>query len=445
MKKGKNRKIRLEQVWEMENLRLADRIARRGKSTHYGVRKFDADNEGNLLRLQESIRNRTFRTSAPTIERRYCEGKWRTLAKVKYYDHVAHHALMNVIMPILERSFYYESAAGVKGRGIHYAAKHVRKCLDMNAEKELWWAQTDFVKFYHNVIRQKMYDRLCKTFGDEGIRWMLHDVIWALGEHNGEKESDGSTGVGIGLYPIQPIVNFYLNDLDRRLSQTEGVKIFRYCDNILFIGDSPKAIWKAIDVLKDYAENELVQPLHNNIGIQKLDDVHPIDFVGYLFYKEYTYIRKSIKYKFKSKVTSNVSPDTMRSILSSYKGWLEHANGLTLWKKVTGMKKFSDLSIKRSDTEIDGKKYFDCPLVPASFLTDRLIVVKDFVDNVETRNGKDRVCVLVEENGKDCKFLTNNPRLKDILRQVKEQEAFPFEATMHKRILSGNKIDYYFE
>ena len=81
----------------------------------------------------------------------------------------------------------------------------------------------------------------------------------------------------------------------------------------------------------------------------------------------------------------------------------------------------------------------------ASVLVDRTIIVKDFEEHVQTKNGKDRMCVLVEENGTDKKFLTNNPKLKDTLLEIREMGELPFEAILRSKILNGSKINYYFE
>lgn len=443
--RAKNRKVRYAEVFDILNLRNAEREARRGKSQHYGVRKWDRHAEDNLLQLQQEIATRTYHTTTPKMEARHCEHKTRILSKVYYRDHVAHHALMRVIMPVLERSYYYESAASIRGRGIHYSMKHVRRWIDLNQEQPLWWAQLDFKKFYHHINRSLLYQKLCRTFQDEGIRYMLHDVIYCMGNHNGLTESDGTEGLGIGLYPVQPLANYYLNDFDRKVSALPDVKMFRYCDNILLIGYTPRAVWHAINYIKEYADTVLHQPLHTNIGVQRLDDRHPIDYVGYQLYTDHTLIRKRMKEAFRHKLNHTTDPDTRHSVLASYKGCLEHANGLHLWQTVTKMKTFSQLNISHTDTMRDGQRYFEVPVVSASFLTNRTVIVKDFIEGVQTRNGNDRFCILVEENGTDKKFLTNNPRLKDIMRQVRELGELPFQATLRSRTLAQGKVDYYFE
>lgn len=444
--RGKNRKITLAQVYDINNVRAADLEARKGKAQNYGVRKFDRNKESNLIAISEAIKNGTFKTMQPVFEERYCDKKVRVLSKVHYPYHVAHHALMRVIMPVLEKGYYYESAASIKGRGIHYSTKHVRKWIDLHNGEPLWWAQVDFTKFYHHINRQKLYDRLCKTFNDEGIRWMLHDIIWALGNHNGIEPSDETEGVGIGLYPIQPLVNFYTGDMVRDVNSIKGIRLFVYCDNNLILGTSPDSVWEAVNRIRFWADNMLRQPIHDNIGVQRLDEVHPVDYCGYLFFREHTLIRKSTKYKFKKRYKKTINDEVKhRQVLASYKGWLEHCNGLTLWHKVTGMKRFSELGIQRGTMLRDGKKFFDVPSVSASFLVDRDIIVKDFAENCDTGNGKGRMYVLVEANGKEMKFCTNNPRLKDTLKQVQELGELPFKATFHVRNTQGGRPDYYFE
>ena len=43
--RGKNRKLRIEQVYEMSNLIEADHRARKRKGSHKGVRMFDKDRD----------------------------------------------------------------------------------------------------------------------------------------------------------------------------------------------------------------------------------------------------------------------------------------------------------------------------------------------------------------------------------------------------------------
>lgn len=52
-----------EKVISLDNLRLADEKARRGKSRTYGVQMHDKNREANILALHEQLKNGTFKTS----------------------------------------------------------------------------------------------------------------------------------------------------------------------------------------------------------------------------------------------------------------------------------------------------------------------------------------------------------------------------------------------
>lgn len=445
--RGKHRNVKLEQVYDMENLIAAEKEARRGKGHKYAVRKFEKDKQRNLLAIQEMLRSRTYVPTEPQFEEKLCPcGKVRSLTKLPYYpDHIIHHALMRVIGPTMMKSYYADSCASIKGKGTEYARRRVRRFIDLHKDKDIVFAKLDYTKFYHNIDQGLVYKELCEMYHDDGIRWLLRLVVTTIDE-----------GLGIGLFPIQPIANFHLNEEDRLIGLLlhSRVHLFRYCDDNVLVGFNTKDVWKAVEIIRGYSENVLHQPLHTNVNVEHITNDVGLDFVGYVFYKDYTLIRKKMKLRLKRKYNKfqkrieagdESAKEKQRQTLCSYKGWLMHCNGRNLWHKITGMKKFSELCIKHESKGKDGQLFFDVPQVSCAFIVGRPIIVKDFQANITTKNGTGRYAVLVEENGKDCKFITNNPRLKDVLDQCRAQDAFPFEATLNRRPLSGNKIDYYFE
>ena len=153
-KRGKNRKLRIEQVWQMWNLELADRNARKRKGSHLGVRMFDEHREANLSHLQQLLMTETYHTSPGQEVEQWCPcGKIRLLHKLPYFpDHIENHALMQVIMPTMMRHYYYDSSASIEGKGMHFAAKRTEKWIDKHKKSgRLYYAKLDFVKFYHNI------------------------------------------------------------------------------------------------------------------------------------------------------------------------------------------------------------------------------------------------------------------------------------------------------
>jgi len=109
------------------------------------------------------------------------------------------------------------------------------------------------------------------------------------------------------------------------------------------------------------------------------------------------------------------------------------------------MKSFKELGIKANNTSKDGQRYFDVPTVTLLDILNQPVEVKDFVTGVETKNGGCRYAVLVNFNGEERKFITNNFKMKDILDQCQDSQVFPFTTTIRRKSTAGPKADYYFD
>ena len=118
-----------ERIISLDNLRLADTKARRGKSRNYGVRVHDKNREENILRLHELLKSKNFKTSQYETFTIY-EPKERLIFRLPYYpDRIVHHAIMNVLEPIWVSVFTTDSFSCIKKRGINGAQKKVLQAL----------------------------------------------------------------------------------------------------------------------------------------------------------------------------------------------------------------------------------------------------------------------------------------------------------------------------
>lgn len=440
--RGKNRKVRVEQVYDLVNLRIADHEARKGKDGpkkyHKGVRLFDKDAENLLKKLSDDIKQENYHTSEGHECSRRCPcGKVRTLHKLPYYpDHIEHHALMQVIFPILMRYYYYDSSASIKGKGMHFAQKRTEKYIDKNKwAGRIYYAKMDFVKFYHNIDQMKCYDALAKQFGNKGIRYLIWEVLTTCNE-----------GLGIGLYPIQPMTNFYTCAMCRMVMSLFDVWIEIYCDDIVIYGISKKEVWKAVNFVLDYAKDEMCQPVHDGIGVQIIDENHRVDFVGYQYFFNHTWIRKGMKNKFKRKMHNTVDPMRRYRSATSYKGWLLHCNGFRLWCCVMGMKSFKELGVPTFEKlDADGRRMLEGTKVSASMIAEREITFRDIETNVKSNFKKPAAIVQVEENGMKFKFFTCNQGLIKTLSYCKENDMFPFRGKLHRQNPNAGLPDYTIE
>lgn len=437
--RGKHRGVKLRQVIDMANLELAVKEARRGKSRNKGVLIYDRTPRENLERLQRAIADMEYHTSEGHDCWRRCPcGKTRKLHKLPFYpDHIAHHALMQVLMPHLIRALYQESGASVRGRGIHFTARRTARWIDEHkGAGRIYYCKMDFVKFYENVDQQRIYDAMCRMFRDEGIRYLLREVITAC-----EK------GLGIGLYPIQTLTNFYMSRLCREVCGRHKVKVEVYCDDVVVLGLDKREVWRAVEYVRDYADRIMSQPLHTGCSVQVIDDSHALDFVGYQFFLGHTLLRKRMKVRFRHKMRTLTDPVRRYQVATSYKGWLMHCDGLNLWRRVMDMRSFKELHVPVTERlDADGKRMLEGTRVRMSQIAGRKVIFRDVEFGVRSKvsDTARATVVQVEDNGMAYKFFTNNQQLAETLRYCKEQDYFPFSGTL---VSKGNpgKPDYAIE
>ena len=429
--RGKNRKLRIEQVYEMSNLIEADCNARKRKGSHRGVRFFDRRRDEFFAELHEALKNGTYHTSPGTEVEQYCPcGKVRLLHKLPYYpDHIENHALMQVILPAMMRHYYYDSSASISGKGMHFAEKRTMKWIDKHRDcGRIYYAKLDFVKFYHNIDRQKCYDRIARKFGNRGIRYLLHEIIFAC-----------ERGLGIGLYPIQPIANFYTCDLCREIMSLHDVFLEIYCDDIVIMATDSRKVWDAVNHVRSYAAEVMGQRLHENIGVQVIDERHCLDYVGYRYFFRHTLLRKRMKNKFKRKMSRLHEPWHRYRVAVSYKGWLEHCDGFNLWCSVMDMKSFKDINIPQYQrTDANGKRIIDGTKTSISMLVDQPLEFLDVEIGVKSKYNRPAAVVQVKTaQGKIFKFFTSGPRMLQIFQYVHEHGELPFAGRIVNRNTSG--------
>lgn len=112
---------------------------------------------------------------------------------------------------------------------------------------------------------------------------------------------------------------------------------------------------------------------------------------------------------------------------------------------------FAEKGIKQSGKTRDGKKFFDVRETRLMDILNVAVTIVDFENDVTTRQGPGRYCVLFEKDGVTGKFITNSYNIKDVLDQARAAEAqgrkiFPVAGVVIKRrSLGDGKSTYYFD
>ena len=320
-----------------DNLVLADKKARLGKTKKYGVRKFDEDPYNKLLALQKSLIEDTYRTSEYTIYTIIADrgNKEREIYRLPYYpDRIVQHAIMNIIEPYLVKRFTADTFSCIKKRGIHYGVRRLKKALKKDKDGTKYCLKLDIKKFFPSVNQDILYKQFCKIFKDRKLLNLLHHVIYSV-----------PNGLPIGNYISQFAANLYLSWFDKWIKQDLKVKYYyRYCDDIVILHSNKEDLRVFLDKIKKYLHDNLLLKVKENWQIFPVD-ARGIDFIGYIFYHGYTLLRKDIKKKFIHKLKYKSVNKKLKSI-SSYWGWCKYGNCHNLWHNLTNSHKYDEYKNK---------------------------------------------------------------------------------------------------
>lgn len=306
------------QIVDFDNLRQAEANARKGKRHQPGVKLFDQNPEGNLLMLQESLINKTFKTSQYENFTIY-EPKERIISKLPYFpDRVLHHAILNVLKPYFHNWFTSDTYANIDGRGVHLAIKKIHNALQ-NKPETLYCLKMDIKKFYPNIDHDILKKLLQRKFKDQDLLWLFFEVI------------DSADGLPIGNYLSQYLANLYLTFFDHWIKEQLAVKYyFRYADDMIILASNKPQLHYYLHEIREYLKCELNLDLKHNYQIFPVEK-RGIRTLGYVVYHTHILLAKHIK-KNLVREAKRKRPNQMS--IASLKGWAKHANTNNLINKL---------------------------------------------------------------------------------------------------------------
>jgi len=270
-----------EKLCSTENLKLAFRKARKGKSKRNYVIEFEANLENELLKLKEELETFIYKPR-PLKTFVIRDPKTRKISASHFRDRVVHHALCNIIEPIFDKTFICDSCANRKNKGTSYALKRfdsfLRKVsqngkLLKNAKNNnmiIGYAlKCDIKHYFDTVDHEVMIKTIRKKISDGRVLWLIKQI---LRNHNSKVKGKG---MPIGNLTSQFFANVYLNGLDYFVKQNLKAKYYiRYVDDFIVLHRSKEKLflwkWLINNFLKSiklelHPEKSKIVPLHKGI------------------------------------------------------------------------------------------------------------------------------------------------------------------------------------
>lgn len=334
-----------------ENIYYAYKQASKGKHHYDQVKAVEQDLGQHLHNLQKLLLTNSYHPSPYKTEVIKDKGKERTLYKLPFYpDRIVQWAVMSKVEQVFLSEFSDFSCAAIKYKGIDYAFNLTKHYVQDLHEHTSYCLKIDIKKFYPNINKEILKQLLRKTFTDPHILLIFDRTIDSYPE---------SRGIPIGSYFSQYFANYYATFLDRWLTRYKKQKyIVRYMDDICIYSDNKPQLHALLDNIKQYIKTKLDLELKHNYQIFPTD-IRGVDFVGYVFHKNYIRVRKSTVKTFKRKML-NIAKKKQITFsdfcsINSYIGILAKCNANALINEYVS-NSVKELALEYYHTHINDKK-----------------------------------------------------------------------------------------
>lgn len=342
-----------------DNLVLAATKAQRGKRRRTAVQAFNFAQEEQLLRLQRELsagdyRPGGFRTHVIT------RPKARLISAAPYRDRVVHHAVMNVLEPVLDRHFHPDSYACRRGKGTHAAADRLQQLMNRNR----FAMQCDIRKFFPSIDHQILKGVFRRLIKDKRLLGLMDLIVDSSNEQEATQDwfagddlltpVERRRGLPIGNLTSQWFANWYLNDLDHFVTSELGIGDYvRYCDDFILLHNQREALGEALVRVREHLAGRRLRLHEERLFIRPVS--RGLTFVGYRTWSTHRLLRKQGVRRFRRRVRwmrnayadGRIDWEAIKLRLASWLGHALQANSRRLVRRLSREWCFSRGETKR--------------------------------------------------------------------------------------------------
>lgn len=255
-----------DQLCSYQNLELAYEKAKHHKTSTKAAIEFEKNWQPNLYALTKELKDKTY-TPKPLQKFILRDPKTRTICVSDFRDRIVHHALINILQPIFEPRFIYDSYASRKGKGTLPAIKRLDKFIKKvtkngkkipnarnNNDVQGYALKADIKHYFDNVDHQTILNIITRRIKDENILWLTKVIL--------EHYNSGTPGKGmpLGNWTSQFLANIYLNELDQYVKHKLKAKQYiRYVDDFIILHQNKTVLTKYEQKIKTFLQKLKLQ------------------------------------------------------------------------------------------------------------------------------------------------------------------------------------------
>lgn len=330
--------------------------------------RYEVEQEIRLKNLTERLYTRTYKMSSP-IAFIIHKPTVREVFAPKFQDRIVSHVLFNMVAPLFERTFVFDSYSCRKGKGTLLAIdrfEHFHRAATNNETEEAYVLNIDISGYFMNINKGILYAIICRTFAkyryrnisktdhrkwDDVIDFSFADYLvrqqlfrnpaemcvrvgklsdWDfLPKHKSLFYSPLGTGLTIGDLCSQLFSNIYMNEYDQFVKRVLKAKYYgRYVDDARILSTDKEYLLWCKEESRKFLENKLALKLHPT-KTRITSTRNSNEFLGAVFKPHRRYparraiaaFRRSVNY-WEYMLTSGQPIDTgrMLCIINSYLG-----------------------------------------------------------------------------------------------------------------------------
>ena len=328
-----------------ENLEKAFKMARKGKTKKSYVINFEKNLDEELNKLQEELIDETY---TPKKLQRFIvrDPKTRVIHASSFRDRIVYHALINVIGPIFEKRFIYDSYASRINKGTHKAlirfdvfkrkTSHNGKLIKnaRNANEVCGYIlKCDIRHYFETIDHSILLSMLERKISDKKVIFLIKKILM-----NYDSKVPGK-GMPLGNYTSQFFANVYLNELDYFIKHALKVKCYmRYVDDFIIFHYEKRTLFFYLENIKRFLGKLKIELHQEKTKIIPLRNGVP--FVGYRIFYMHKLLRKRNLKLFVSRIRQRKEQFQQgkmpkEEFMQSIKGWLGYAQ----WANTYGQRK----------------------------------------------------------------------------------------------------------
>lgn len=337
----------------LESLFEAYWDCRKNKSRTASASEFEVHYESNLIELHRDITTGVY-TQRPSITFVITKPDYREIFASHFRDRIVHHWIRQRIEPLFEEQMIPTTFNCRKGKGALAAQKYAEQAIrevSANYTRDCFVMKLDIKGFFMSIDRQRICDKVLQFVAERyheddvnTLLFLLRKVLLNAPEKKCTRRGDVSLwryikphkslftngegkGLPIGDLIVQMAANLLLDNTDHFITETLGITMARYVDDMVLISDRKQTLLDAVPMIREFLKQSAGVTLHpDKFYLQHY--TKGVKFIGAVLKRGRTYIsNRTVNNAFGAVRKFNsrkASAEDMVASVNSYLGIMRH-------------------------------------------------------------------------------------------------------------------------